>query len=85
MNHNTGTLKSFYFIMFIFFSVILISCSTSVIDADKERKEINIVLDAWNKAAAKADYDTYFSYLADDAIFIGTDASENWDKKLVAF
>jgi len=47
----------------------------------KEEKEINQTLDAWHKAAAEAKYDLYFNFLTEDAIFIGTDALENWNKK----
>ena len=35
-------------------------------------------LDAWHKAAAKANFDDYFKLMTDDAIFIGTDPTENW-------
>ena len=47
----------------------------------KEKNEINLLLDNWHKAAAEAQFDNYFSYLADESIFIGTDATENWNKK----
>ena len=48
---------------------------------EKEREEINTLLNNWHKAAATADFKNYFEALTDDAIFIGTDATENWDKK----
>ena len=48
---------------------------------DKERTEISTMLDAFNVAAAKADYSTYFNYFADESTFIGTDATEVWNKK----
>lgn len=44
----------------------------------KSEEAINTVLDAWHKAAADANFDAYFSKMTDDAIFIGTDATENW-------
>lgn len=44
----------------------------------QHKTAINTVLDAWHKAAADADFDAYFSKMTDDAIFIGTDAVENW-------
>jgi ketosteroid isomerase-like protein len=37
-------------------------------------------LDAFHLAASKADGKTYFNLLAEDAIFLGTDASERWNK-----
>ncbi|WP_316931295.1 nuclear transport factor 2 family protein [Chryseobacterium sp. P1-3] len=48
---------------------------------EKEKTEISTMLDAFNVAAAKADYNTYFNYFADESTFIGTDATEIWDKK----
>ncbi|SEW29787.1 SnoaL-like domain-containing protein [Chryseobacterium wanjuense] len=48
---------------------------------DKEKIEISKMLDGFNIAAAKADYTAYFNYFADESTFIGTDATEIWDKK----
>lgn len=47
---------------------------------EKAKKQINATLDSWHQAAAEANFDNYFDTLTDDAIFIGTDATENWDK-----
>ena len=44
------------------------------------KSEINLVLNNWHKAAADANFNSYFDAMADDAIFIGTDATENWNK-----
>jgi len=41
-------------------------------------KLINTRLDNWHKAAANADFDAYFDLMTEDAVFIGTDATENW-------
>lgn len=65
--------KSLLFILFPFF------VNTS--NAQNDLKvQINNTLDAWHKAASEANYDNYFEALTDDAIFIGTDAKENWSK-----
>jgi len=48
---------------------------------EKEKSEISSMLDTFNAAAAKADYDGYFNLFADESTFIGTDATEIWDKK----
>jgi ketosteroid isomerase-like protein len=45
------------------------------------KANINSTLDDWHKAAAAANYDDYFNLMSDDAVFIGTDATENWNKK----
>ena len=46
-----------------------------------EAKQIAAMLDSFNVAAAKADFNTYFSFYTEDAIFTGTDATERWNKK----
>ena len=44
-----------------------------------EKEKADQLLTAWHKAAAIAKYDAYFSLMTADAIFIGTDPTENWD------
>lgn len=46
-----------------------------------DKEQVNRTLDAWHKAAAEANAEVYFGMMAEDAIFIGTDPTENWDKK----
>ncbi|MFP3593756.1 nuclear transport factor 2 family protein [Chryseobacterium sp. SIMBA_038] len=69
----------------ILFTFILFVLSFTTISAqsqfDKEKAEIGTMLDGFNVAAAKSDYTTYFNYFADESTFIGTDATEVWDKK----
>ncbi|WP_299433570.1 nuclear transport factor 2 family protein [uncultured Aquimarina sp.] len=60
--------------------IITVICSaqsknTSIPDT---KHEINNVLEQWHKAAADASFDSYFGLMTEDAIFIGTDATENW-------
>jgi ketosteroid isomerase-like protein len=38
------------------------------------------VLDDWHLAAAQADEARYFGHLAENAVFLGTDATERWTK-----
>ena len=35
-------------------------------------------IDNWHLAAAQANFDNYFNLMTSDAVFIGTDATENW-------
>jgi ketosteroid isomerase-like protein len=51
-----------------------------VADAVSARRSIEAVLDDWHDAAAKADLQRYFGHLDDDSVFLGTDATERWDK-----
>ena len=41
---------------------------------------VSQVLDALHEAASNADGDRYFGLYTDDAIFLGTDASERWTR-----
>ncbi|MDO9511078.1 MAG: nuclear transport factor 2 family protein [Bacteroidales bacterium] len=44
------------------------------------KTQIIHLLDSFNIAAANADFNSYFNYFAEDAVFIGTDAAEYWTK-----
>ncbi|MEO8771037.1 MAG: nuclear transport factor 2 family protein [Ferruginibacter sp.] len=46
-----------------------------------DQKQIAAMLDSFNRAAARADFNKYFSYYTEDAIFTGTDATERWNKQ----
>lgn len=41
---------------------------------------IEQVLDAFHAAAARADEEAYFAFFAPRGVFLGTDATERWDK-----
>jgi ketosteroid isomerase-like protein len=47
-------------------------------NGEANRKNINATLDSWHKAAANAEFDNYFSFMTSNGVFIGTDATENW-------
>jgi len=73
------------FIVFIFL-IFLSACDFSVEintgkDREQDRNSFAKTLDDWHQAAANADFDAYFSWMDDDAVFVGTDASEVWNKK----
>jgi ketosteroid isomerase-like protein len=61
-------------LLFLFILVFSFSFGQQI-DA---KKEVNKVMDAWHKAAAEADFDAYFNLMTTDGVFIGTDATENW-------
>ena len=46
-----------------------------------QKKNVSKVLDDLNTYAATADFKNYFDLYADESTFIGTDASEIWNKK----
>lgn len=61
--------------------LILSGCKGTMANQTISKANINVTMDAWHKAAAEANYNDYFALMTDDAVFIGTDATENWDKK----
>lgn len=42
--------------------------------------ELDAVLDDFHQAASEANYDKYINLLAKDAIYLGTDSGERWNK-----
>jgi hypothetical protein len=62
-----------------FFSLLLFFGSFAF--AQTEKILVHDLLEDWHKAAAEANYDDYFGLMADESIFIGTDATENWNKQ----
>lgn len=61
---------------------LFMACTDKKIPVDhaQTRLKIEALLDSFNVAAGRADFNTYFSYYADSAVFCGTDATERWDK-----
>jgi len=48
---------------------------------DEGKTEIAAMLDSFHAAAARADYKGYFDYFTEAGTFLGTDATEHWDKQ----
>jgi len=74
--------------LYLLLSVLSLSATTAFfinnetpVNTADETKTINAFLDTWHAAAGKADYNAYFDKIAEDGIYIGTDATENWTKK----
>ena len=64
-------------------TVFLFGCQSKTVTPETAKPAINAMLDQWHKAAAEANFNNYFGAMTNDAIFIGTDPTENW--KLDAF
>ena len=73
--------KLFLFLSALSIGTTLLIPNDTTVNKEKETAVINQLLDDWHKAAANADYNGYFGKIANDGRYIGTDASENWDKK----
>jgi ketosteroid isomerase-like protein len=61
----------------IFFALIVIS---QIQAQTSEKNKIQTTIDSWHIAAGEANFENYFGLLTEDAIFIGTDAAEVWNK-----
>lgn len=62
----------------VLFCILLLGSKSFSQNTDSDRKNINTTLDSWHKAAANTEFDNYFSYMTTNGVFIGTDATENW-------
>ncbi|MCM4159475.1 hypothetical protein FHG64_11030 [Antarcticibacterium flavum] len=51
------------------------------IDPESAKDSINLLLNDWHAAAGQANYEGYFNLMAGDGVFIGTDATENWQNE----
>ena len=66
--------KSYFLFIFLSFSLI-----TSA-QTDSRSQAVSRTLNNWHDAAARAHFDDYFDLMTSDAVFIGTDATENWQR-----
>jgi hypothetical protein len=59
----------------------LLLCATLTLAAQSPaERAVAAVLDDWHLAAAQADEVRYFGHLDEQSVFLGTDASERWEK-----
>ena len=73
-------LKQMKKILAVLIVLTLSGCKSMMDNQTVSKESINTTLDSWHKAAASANFNNYFNLMTDDAIFIGTDATENWNK-----
>jgi len=74
-------MKNLYIIALVFISIT--SCKSDkkqAVNQNKIKEEVNSILNTWHKDAAQTNFDNYFKAMAKNSVFIGTDASENWNK-----
>lgn len=62
------------------FVPLLVGCAAHARRGEAQVPPPEAVLDAFHDAAARADGPAYFGLLTEDAVFLGTDASERWTK-----
>lgn len=60
--------------------IVFLLFSSTLMAQDSEKAAIKSLLDLWHQAAAEARFKPYFGMMTDDATYIGTDATEVWNK-----
>ncbi|MFT5815593.1 MAG: hypothetical protein ACI9VT_003367 [Psychroserpens sp.] len=55
--------------------------SNTVVATKTMSHELDDVLDSFHQAASDANFEKYINSLAQDAIYLGTDSGERWNKK----
>lgn len=65
---------------YIFLLFILSACGSKKSVPLTETQLVDGFITNWHKAAAVANFNAYFDAFTEDAIYIGTDATENWNK-----
>lgn len=65
----------------LYILIFFTSVSFLAIGQEKEKDDINQMLDDWHKAAANADQEAYFERIDGAGIYIGTEAKEIWTKQ----
>ncbi len=73
--------KYLSFLLFLLLISIPLSAQKKGFYENVQKKNINKLLDDFNMFAADADFDKYFDCFAEESTFIGTDATEVWNKK----
>lgn len=59
--------------------LVILLCSINI-QGQNSKEQIAKVLNNWHQAAANANFNDYMSAMTNDAVYIGTDATENWTK-----
>ncbi len=67
-----------YFLLIMVLTCLLMSFVST---AENDKQDIDKVLNSFHQAAANAEAKSYFDLLSQDAIFLGTDATERWTKE----
>jgi len=85
LKRKRKTINSSGWICLLIFTLLLSNCEspkTSLSDDDQAKliSSTDQFLSNWHVAAAEANYENYFGKMDSISVFIGTDASENWDK-----
>lgn len=65
----------------IFAVLLTLFCQSAVFAKVQPIDQVNSLVDSFHQFASEAKADDYFDLMADNMVFMGTDASERWSKQ----
>jgi len=76
-------MKKPLFVSLILITILSINSISAQVKNTEEnisavKRRVNKTIGKWHKAASEANFENYFNMMTEDAIFIGTDPTENW-------
>jgi len=76
-------MKKPLFVSLILITILSINSISAQVKNTEEnisavKRQVNKTIGKWHKAASEANFENYFNMMTEDAIFIGTDPTENW-------
>ena len=88
-NYSTKTLIMQKFISFLSLFIMVFTMQSCLqkkqpTEAITQISEIDLLISDWHEAAAEANFENYFEMMDEDFVFVGTDASEHWNKAAFA-
>ncbi|PID67688.1 MAG: hypothetical protein CR968_05375 [Flavobacteriia bacterium] len=67
-------------VIFLLMSIVS-ACQQATKSVKNDDTVVTNLLNQWHRDVAEFNHNAYFNAMADDAVFIGTDASEVWSKQ----
>ena len=61
--------------------LVMVACKSELNITRLNKEKITFTLDSWHKAASNAQFEIYFSLMTSKGVFVGTDATENWQNE----
>lgn len=74
-------MKAKLMLVLLFLYAVCVSAQNKKQSLAAQEQQVAEILDQLNTFAARAEFNHYFSLFAEDSQFIGTDATEIWNKK----
>jgi len=74
-------MKSRFLIPLFLLAILIVNVTTAQEDVTDTVARLGVILNQWHRDAANAYIEEYIGVMADEGVFIGTDAKEYWTKE----